>query len=248
MKKIYHRCRYLLSNYYKDCMVFCIVFSFGWVLLYRVIPPPFTILMVDQMITGGGKWEYEYIEWSKISPYLKVCAIASEDQNLPFHSGMDIEAIKKAVAINKKGKKVYGASTISQQVAKNVFLFPQRSYIRKGLEVYFTVLIETLWSKDKVLEMYLNVAEMGNNVFGAEAAAKKYFGKSAAKLSVRESAAIISILPSPRKYSVLKPGSYVAGRQSGIVSLYYSLDGTNYLRELFVKTDMPLYDFSNYKK
>jgi len=248
MKKIYLRCKRLLTHYYKDCIVFCIVVSFSWVLIYRIIPPPITILMMERIVTENEKWEYDYVGWSKISPYLKVCAMASEDQNLPFHSGMDIDAIKKAVEVNKKGKKVFGASTISQQVAKNVFLFPQRSYIRKGLEVYFTLLIETLWPKDKILEMYLNVAEMGDNIFGAEAAAKKYFGKSAAKLSVRESAAIISILPSPRKYSILKPGPYVANRQNEITNLYRSLDGTNYLRELFVKTDTPLYDFRNYKK
>jgi monofunctional biosynthetic peptidoglycan transglycosylase len=159
---------------------------------------------------------------------------------------MDIEAIQKAMHVNKKGKKIFGASTISQQVAKNVFLFPQRSYIRKALEVYFTLWIETLWPKEKILEMYLNVAEMGTLVFGAEAASQTFFNKSASKINLRESAAIIAVLPSPRKYKVKNPGSYVSERQNEITKLYHSLDGTHYLRELYLKSDKSLYDFSKY--
>jgi hypothetical protein len=153
--------KHLISNYYKDVIVAFIVFTVAWVLLYRVINPPITIQMLTRMLKDEGSLNYEYVSYEKISPNIKVCAMASEDQNLPFHSGMDIEAIQKAINVNKKGRKVFGASTITQQVAKNVFLFPQRSFIRKGLELYFTVWMETLWTKDKILEMYLNVAEMG---------------------------------------------------------------------------------------
>jgi monofunctional biosynthetic peptidoglycan transglycosylase len=237
-----------LAEYYKDIIVCSISITVAWTLIYRIIPPPITLLMVTRVMTSEGKLSYKYVDESNISPYVKVCAMASEDQNLPFHSGMDIEAIRKALKVNQKSKKLYGASTISQQVAKNVFLFPQRSYIRKGLELYFTFLIETFWPKNKILEMYLNVAEMGEHIFGIEMAAKLYFGKSASQLSIKESAIIIAILPSPRKYSVRNPGNYVASRQSEIVSLYYSLDGNLYIRELYVKADKSLYDFSNYRK
>ncbi len=237
----------IITSYYKDFIVAFMVFSVVWVLVYRVVSPPITIQMLTRMAKDEGEFKYKYVSPSKISPYLQVCAMASEDQNLPFHSGMDIEAIRKAINVNKKGKKVFGASTISQQVAKNVFLFPQRSYIRKALEVYFTLWIETLWPKDKILEMYLNVAEMGTLVFGAEAAAQKYYGKSADKLTLKEAAAIIAVLPNPRNYKVKNPGNYVAGRTAEISKLYHSLDGQYYLRELYVRSENSLYDFSKYK-
>jgi len=235
-------------KYYKDFLVFFIVITISWVLMCRIVSPPFTLLMITRLITSEGDFKYDYVSYHKISPYVKVCALASEDQNLPFHSGLDIEAIGKAININKKRRKVFGASTISQQVAKNVFLFPQRSYVRKGLELYFTFLIETIWPKEKILEMYLNVAEMGKLVFGVEAAANVYYRKNAADLSLNESAAIISVLPNPIRYNVKAPGNYVAGRQREIVDLFYSLDGTQYLRELYIRSDKSLYDFRKYKK
>jgi monofunctional biosynthetic peptidoglycan transglycosylase len=236
------------KTYYKDVAVVLITFSVAWVQIYRFLNPPTTLTMLTRMTIDGGSLEYHFVNTNQISPFIKVCAMASEDQNLPFHSGIDFEAIQKAIHVNKKGKKVFGASTITQQVAKNVFLFPQRSYIRKALELYFTLWIETLWSKDKILEMYLNVAEMGTLVFGVEAAAQKYYSKPATKLNLRESASIIAILPNPRNYKIKNPGSYVASRQSEIQSLFRSLDGNFYLRELYVKSENSLYDFSKYKK
>ena len=238
----------VLFKYYKDIIVGFIILSLSWVLLLRFVPPPITILMITRCITDEGTLKYDWLPYSDISPYIKVCAMASEDQNLPFHYGLDIEAIGKAVSVNKKSKKTFGASTITQQVAKNVFLFPQRSYFRKILELYFSLLIETIWPKERIIESYLNVAEMGTLTFGVEAAAQKYYNKSASKLSLNESAAIIAVLPSPRKYSVKNPGTYVAGRKQEIVSLFYSLDGVQYLRELYVKSEKSLYDFSKYKK
>lgn len=237
-----------LKSYYKDVMVGLITLSVAWVLLYRIVNPPATLTMLTRLTIDSGSLQYAYVNTNHISPYIKVCAMASEDQNLPFHSGMDFEAIQKAIRVNKKGKKVFGASTITQQVAKNVFLFPQRSYIRKALELYFTFWIETLWSKDKILEMYLNVAEMGTLVFGVEAAAQKYYNKSAERLNLRESASIIAVLPNPRNYKVKNPGGYVASRQAEIQGLFKSLDGQYYLRELYVKTENSLYDFSKYRK
>ncbi len=248
MKNKWGQFKTLIKEYYKDIAVLFIMVSVSWVLIYRIVSPPFTLLMLTRIVTSDGDFKYDYVCYNQISPYIKVCAMASEDQNLPFHSGLDIEAIGKAINVNKKGRKVFGASTISQQVAKNVFLFPQRSYIRKGLELYFAFLIETLWTKEKILEMYLNVAEMGNLVFGVEAAANTYYRKSAIQLSLNESAAIVAVLPSPLKYSIKNPGNYVAARKTDIVDLFYSLDGTQYLRELYIKSDKSLYDFRKYKK
>jgi len=237
----------LIRKYYKDAIVAFVIFSVAWILLYRLVNPPITFQMVTRMIKDEGDFTYHYVHGNQISQHLKVCALASEDQNLPFHSGMDIAAIQKAINVNKRGKKVFGASTITQQVAKNVFLFPQRLYIRKAMELYFTMWIETLWPKDKILETYLNIAEMGTLVFGAEAAAQKFYKKPASKLTLRESAAIISVLPNPRKYKVKNPGAQVATRQNEIVQLYHSLDGVYYLRELYVKSDKSLYDFRKYR-
>lgn len=232
----------------KGLAVLLIVISVTWVLIYRVVNPPMTLSMVDRMSKDEGKLQYKFIRDSQISDYLKVCAMAAEDQNLPFHKGIDVAAIKNAAQVNKKTGKLFGGSTISQQVAKNVFLFQNRSYFRKGLELYFTILIETLWPKDRILEMYLNVAEMGSLVFGAEAAAQSYFNKSCSKLTLNEAAILIAVLPSPRKYRVKGPSNFVLQRQSKIKNLYHSLDGTMYLRELYVDSDRPLYDFKKYKK
>jgi len=241
--------KYFTKSYYKDVITGFIVFTVAWVLLLRVFSPPLTLLMIKRVLGAEEKGlVYEWKSTNEISPYIRVCAMASEDQNLPFHYGMDLEAIDKALDVNKRSKKVFGASTITQQVAKNVFLFPQRSYIRKGLELYFTILIETVWTKQRILEMYLNVAEMGDMVFGVEAASQVYFRKSAQKLTLSESASIIAVLPNPIKYSVKKPGAYVSERQQQIISLYHSLDGNQYLRELYIKTDNSLYDFKKYKR
>ncbi len=237
-----------LRTKYKDIIVVFLMVTVAWVLLYRLINPPFTLLMVTRLFEDKGTLRYSPVSSSQLSAYIKVCAMASEDQNLPFHSGLDLEAIGKAMKVNRRGKKLFGASTISQQVAKNAFLFPQRSYIRKGLELYFTFLVETLWSKEKILQTYLNIAETGTLVFGVDAAAATYFSRDAGGLSLQQAARIIAILPSPRKYNAANPGPYVSGRQNEIVSLYHSLDGNNYLRELYVRADKSLYDFSKYKK
>jgi monofunctional biosynthetic peptidoglycan transglycosylase len=236
-----------LTNLFKKTIVLIITITVAWVLLYRLVAPPLTMTMIQRVFTDEGSLQYNYVDNNHISPFIKVCAMASEDQNLPFHKGIDFDAIQNAVAKNQRSKKTFGASTISQQVAKNVFLFQNRSYFRKALELYFTFWIETLWPKDKILEMYLNVAEMGTLIFGVEAAANSYFNKSAQNLSLKESAALIAILPNPRKYKVKNPGSFIANRQSQIQSLYYTLDGIMYLRELYVQTDHSIYDFGQYK-
>lgn len=194
------------------------LFSILMVIIYKWVPVPLTPLMVMRYFEHPEEdLRHDWVPMEKISNNLKVAVIASEDQNFPNHNGFDYEAIKKAMEENKKGKRVRGASTISQQTAKNVFLWPQRSWFRKGLEVYFTFLIELFWSKERILEVYLNSIEMGKSVYGAEAAAQAWFGKSAAKLTAYEAAAIAAILPNPRQYRAKPASAYVQGRQGWIV-------------------------------
>lgn len=194
------------------------LFSLFMVLVYKWLPVPFTPLMAIRYFEQPEEEiRHDWVPMEEISNNLKVAVIASEDQNFPNHNGFDYEAIKKAMEENKKGKRVRGASTISQQTAKNVFLWPQRSWFRKGLEVYFTFLIELFWSKERILEVYLNSIEMGKGIYGAEAAARAWFGKSAENLTAYEAAAIAAILPNPRQYRAKPASSYIQGRQGWIV-------------------------------
>jgi monofunctional biosynthetic peptidoglycan transglycosylase len=160
--------------------------------------------------------KHDWVSLDEISPKLQLAVVCSEDQNYLKHFGFDWGAIEKAMKANEKGKRIRGGSTISQQTAKNVFLWPGRSYIRKGFEAYFTLLIEIFWSKERIMEVYLNSIEMGNGVYGAEAAAQFWFKKSAAKLNKDESAAIASILPNPKKYVANPPSSYISKRKEWI--------------------------------
>ena len=201
-------------------LLFLFIFSIVLTVLYRFVPVPLTPLMVQRYFElEEGKIDKEWKSLDEISPNLPLAVITAEDQKFEDHLGFDLEAIEKAVKYNEKhkGKKVKGASTISQQTAKNVFLWPGRSWIRKGLEVYFTFLIELCWSKERIMEVYLNVIEMGPGVYGAEAAANYYFHKPAAKLSRSESAAIAAILPNPLRWSASKPTRYIERKKSWIL-------------------------------
>ena len=182
------------------------------VALYRFVPPPVTYLMLQRRAEGEGL-DYRWRPLSRISPELRLAAIASEDARFCSHDGFDTEAIAKALARNAENpERIRGGSTISQQTAKNAFLWPQRSWLRKGVEAWFTFLIELIWPKQRVLEVYLNVAEWGPGVYGAEAASQHWFGKSADKLSRLEAARLASILPSPRRYKAASPGPLVRKR------------------------------------
>jgi monofunctional biosynthetic peptidoglycan transglycosylase len=192
-------------------------------ILFRWIPIPCTPLMLircgQQAINGKELrlWkDWESLE--NISPNLQLAVVVSEDQAYLNHHGFDIEAMKKAFKANKKGRKLRGGSTISQQTAKNVFLWNGRNYIRKGLEAYFTLLIEIFWSKERIMEVYLNVAEFGEGIYGAQAASKYYFHKDAVDLKKSEAAALAVILPSPRKYNLFKPGPYIRKRTAWTLS------------------------------
>ena len=193
--------------------------SIGIVILYRFVPVPVTILQLNRCVEQFEndkpiRLKKDWVSLDKISNKLQLAVVCSEDQKFLNHNGFDVEAIEKAIEHNRKGKRVHGASTISQQTAKNVFLWQGRTWVRKGLEVYFTGLIELIWSKEHIMEVYLNVIEMGDGIYGAEMASQIYFKKSASELSTVEAALLASILPSPRKYSATNPSSFVRGRQS----------------------------------
>ena len=178
--------------------------------LLKFVDAPITITQINSIINRDG-FNRSHVNLNEISIHGKLAVIASEDQLFPDHNGFDIKSIKKALAYNKrKPGRVRGASTISQQVAKNIFLWQGRSWIRKGLEVYFTFMIELIWGKKRILEMYLNEAEMGKGIFGIEAASQKYFNHSAKKLTKVESAMIASSLPNPIRYTVKPPSRYVS--------------------------------------
>jgi len=185
------------------------------VLVHAVVPPPMTILMAEQAVRGRGL-DYRWRNLDAISPHLVRAAVASEDSRFCSHHGFDMEAIEQALEANRTGGRVRGGSTISQQTAKNVFLWPGRDWIRKGLEAGYTVLIETVWPKRRIMEVYLNVAEFAPGVYGAEAGAQHWFDVSAAELTPLQAARMAAVLPSPRRYDAASPGPYVRRRTGRI--------------------------------
>lgn len=210
----------------KKTIKWCVLLFFGsslfFVILYRFTPVPATPLMVircGQQMARGEKirLKHHWVQLEDMSEYLPVAVIASEDQRFTEHHGFDFVAIQQAVDEHKAGKKLRGASTISQQTAKNVFLWPGHSWIRKGLEAYFTVLIELFWGKRRIMEVYLNSIETGDGIYGAEAVAQQHFGRPAGKLTKANCALVAATLPNPRKYSSKSPSRYVLRRQSAIL-------------------------------
>ncbi len=192
------------------------------VILFKWVPIPFTPLMVTRIVEfkldgGDAIYSHDWVPLEEISPNLQKAVIASEDGNFLKHSGFDFKAMQKAYKSNKKGKKLKGGSTISQQTAKNVFLWQGRSYLRKGLEAYFTVLIELIWGKERIMEVYLNSIEMGNGVYGAQAAARHWYSTTAQDLTPKEAAGIAAILPNPRKYKASNSSSFISHRKEKIM-------------------------------
>lgn len=201
----------------KKVFLFLLAAQLIYIILLKWIDPPITVTQLASWIKGDGL-KRDYVDLKDISPYAALAVIAAEDQLFPDHNGFDVKSIKKAMDANtKKARRLRGASTISQQVAKNVFLWQGRSWLRKGLEVYFTFMIESIWGKKRILEVYLNVSEMGKGIFGVEAAAQKYFKKPAKKLTRAESAKIAACLPNPKKYTVNPPSSYINKRYPWVV-------------------------------
>jgi len=196
----------------KRTLIFLFIFHLFYILILKWVDPPITITQFVSFVTGDGL-KRDYVSMNEISPYAKLAVISSEDQLFPDHSGFDWKSIEKARSYNKKKpNRIRGASTISQQVAKNVFLWQGRSYFRKGLEVYFTFMIELIWGKKRILELYLNISEMGKGVYGIEAASQKYFNKPAQKLTRSEAAMIAACLPNPKEFTVKPISRHVAGK------------------------------------
>lgn len=197
--------------------------SIASVIVFRFIPVPITPLMLircaEQAVSGKEiRFKKEWKSLDEMGDKMPRAVITSEDQRFEEHFGFDFEAIEKAQEYNErhKGKKVRGASTISQQTAKNLFLWPSRTWVRKGFEVYFTFLIELFWSKERILEVYLNIIETGDGVYGAEAAAQTFFKKTSGRLTSMEAALIAAVLPNPRKWSPAKPSNYIRRRAAAI--------------------------------
>ncbi|HEX9666805.1 MAG TPA: monofunctional biosynthetic peptidoglycan transglycosylase [Thermodesulfobacteriota bacterium] len=208
-----------ISRFILKIILLLLIITTSWVLLYRYVNPPITPLMVIRYLESDGQSRRILKTWKdydSISDNMALAVVASEDQKFFEHHGFDFNAIRGAAINNISDDRVKGASTITQQVAKNVFLWPERSWLRKGAEAYFTVLIETFWSKKRILEVYLNVVEMGKGIYGAERASRVYFDKPSAKLTKDEAALLAAILPSPRRMSPVSPSSYVNNRRQWI--------------------------------
>jgi monofunctional biosynthetic peptidoglycan transglycosylase len=215
-------------------ILYFVIITVTWVILYRFVNPPITPLMVIRYFesdSGDRSINKEWKDYEDISENMALAVIAAEDQKFFQHNGFDVEAIQKAIDKNEEGGRIKGASTISQQVAKNAFLWPERSWLRKGLEAYFTFLIETFWSKERILEVYLNVVEMGDGIYGTEAASQKYFGKPAKNLTRNEAALIAAVLPDPKRMSPTRASTYVYERQRWIVRQMRNLGSVELIRE-----------------
>jgi monofunctional biosynthetic peptidoglycan transglycosylase len=219
-------------------LVGCVAASVLLVALLRWINPPFTAYMMQMQLAAWEKHDRTYVSrhhWvdlGSISPNLPLAVVASEDQKFPEHWGFDVEAIEKAYELNQHSHRVHGASTISQQVVKNLYLWSERSYFRKALEAYFTVLTEALWPKRRILEVYLNIAEFGYGTYGAEAAAQRFFHKPAARLTRSDAAALAAVLPNPHLLSAAAPSAYVQKRQDWILGQMQALGGPEMLDEI----------------
>ena len=206
-----------------------VVLTIALVLPWRWIAPPTTAFMLRERIAGDAPVRYAWTPWNELSPHLPIAAVAAEDQKFPDHFGFDLDAIAYALERNRQGGRIRGGSTISQQVAKNLYLWPGQNMVRKGVEAYFTVAIELMWPKRRILEVYLNVAEFGPGVYGASAASRNAFGKDPADLTPREAATLIAVLPSPRRMSAARPSEYVIGRAAEIQEAVAGLGGAAYL-------------------
>lgn len=212
----------LIWRWFLRLLLAFIVTSIVSVILFRWIPIPVTPLMLircyEQSANGKDmKLEKDWVELEQISPHLQLAVVCSEDQMFLRHYGFDFAALKKAMVSNEKSRKIRGGSTISQQTAKNVFLWPGRTYLRKGLEAWFTLLIETFWSKERIMEVYLNVIEFGDGIYGAEAASRHYFKVKAKKVTKEQAATLATLLPNPREYGPKIKGPYIQKRKQWVL-------------------------------
>jgi monofunctional biosynthetic peptidoglycan transglycosylase len=215
-----------------------VLLSIVAVFALRFLPPPITAFMLRYCVLAlvdgrkAAELRYDWVDYGGISKDAALAIVAAEDQRFPTHWGFDFKSISRAFEHNRQGRALRGASTITQQLAKNLFLWPGRSYVRKAIEAYFTVLIEALWSKRRILEVYLNVVELGDGVFGIGAASRAYFRKPPAALKREEAALLAAVLPNPIGMSVRRPSRYVRARQAWILKQMRRLGGTSYVARL----------------
>jgi monofunctional biosynthetic peptidoglycan transglycosylase len=207
------------------------------VAVFRYVPVPTSGLMVQRRLEAWSDSKpytsrHRWVPLEDISPSLGLAVIAAEDQNFPEHFGFDWQAIEKAVQHNEHSRRKRGASTVSQQTAKNLFLWSTRSWTRKGLEAWFTLVLEAGWSKKRILEVYLNIVEFGDGVYGAEAAARTFFGKPAKRLTPSEAALLAAVLPNPHKFHASAPSEYIRGRQAWILNQMRQLGGDQVVKDL----------------
>ena len=213
-----------------------VVVTAAAVLLLRWVNPPTSAFMLTARTEAAMlrdstyRTDYRWVSLERISPHVALAVVASEDQLFPFHDGFDLKSIREAVRASETGKRLRGASTISQQVAKNLFLWSGHSFIRKGLEAWFTVLIEVTWPKERILEIYLNIIELGKGLYGVEAASRTYFHKPATALSSPEAALLAAVLPNPIRFHADRPSAYILSRRDWILSQMRGLGGPSYLR------------------
>ena len=223
----------MFSRFLFKVLLWFFAISLFFVVLYKFVPVPFTPLMVIRAIENSAdkkenSFSHEWESIENISVNLQKAVIASEDGSFLFHNGFDFKAMQKAYKGNERGRKIKGGSTISQQTAKNVFLWQGRSYFRKGLEAYFTVLIELIWGKERIMEVYLNSIEMGNGVYGAQAAAEHWYRKDAKDLTPIQAAGIAAILPNPRKFTATSSSSYINNRKRKIMRVMRTVGKIKY--------------------
>jgi monofunctional biosynthetic peptidoglycan transglycosylase len=214
------------------------VFWGGGIAVFSVLPVPFSAVMVERQLGAifSGNFHYlahsDWVSMDEMTPWMGLAVIASEDQKFPDHWGFDVSAIEKALAHNERNEsRIRGASTLSQQTAKNLFLWDGRSWVRKGLEAGLTVGIETVWSKKRILTVYLNIAEFGEGVFGVEAASQRYFHKPASKMTMSEAALLAAVLPNPIRFRADAPSGYIRSRQAWILRQMRQLGGEGFMRE-----------------
>jgi monofunctional glycosyltransferase len=217
-------------------MLACVALSVIIVVSLRWIDPPTSAVMLEARLNAASegdrsyRTDYEWVSLEHISPHAAIAVIASEDQQFPFHAGFDLNSIRESVRASEKGKKLRGASTISQQVAKNLFLWNGRSFVRKAIEAWMTVLIEFTWPKERILEVYLNIAEFGKGIYGVEAAARHFYHKPAARLTSDEAAVLAAVLPNPIRMHADRPSVYVLSRRDWILGQMRALGGASYLQ------------------
>jgi len=218
----------------------CVILSALAVVTLRWVNPATSAFMLETRLTALAegdrtyRTDYEWVDLERISPHAAIAVVASEDQQFPFHAGFDFNSIRESVRASESGKKkkMRGASTISQQVAKNLFLWNGYSFVRKGLEAWFTVVMETTWPKERILEVYLNIAEFGRGVYGVQAASTRFFHKPASRLTAGEAATLAAVLPNPIKMHAERPSAYVSERREQILGQMRALGGTSYLQAL----------------